>query len=99
GLLPVTVAFDAEKTLRLPSGTALGEQVCGYEIHHGRAAVRYSAKARPLFHLEGGGVEGVRLGGIFGTHWHGAFESDGFRRAFLTEVARVAGRRGFQEAG
>ena len=23
--------------------------------------------------------------------WHGAFESDGFRRAFLTEVAELAG--------
>jgi adenosylcobyric acid synthase len=99
GLLPLTVAFDGEKTLRLPSGTGLGEPVCGYEIHHGRATVRYSTKARPLFQLEGGGVEGVRLGAIFGTHWHGAFESDGFRRAFLTEVARSAGRRGFRVAG
>ena len=33
-----------------------------------------------------------------GTHWHGAFESDGFRRAFLAEAARLAGRHGFRVA-
>src|SRR3712207_8722153 len=27
------------------------------------------------------------------TTWHGALENDGFRRAFLTEVARISGRR------
>ena len=36
-------------------------------------------------------VVGTRRGAVFGTHWHGAFESDWFRRAFLTEVA-AAGR-------
>jgi adenosylcobyric acid synthase len=35
----------------------------------------------------------VRAGSVFGTTWHGALENDGFRRAFLTEVARVSGRR------
>jgi adenosylcobyric acid synthase len=30
---------------------------------------------------------------VFGTTWHGALESDGFRRAFLSEVARLVGRR------
>ena len=35
---------------------------------------------------------------MYGTHWHGAFESDGFRRRFLTEVARLAGRHGFTVA-
>jgi adenosylcobyric acid synthase len=30
---------------------------------------------------------------VYGTTWHGAFDSDGFRRVFLTEVADLAGRR------
>jgi adenosylcobyric acid synthase len=30
---------------------------------------------------------------VWGTTWHGAFEDDGFRRAFLTEVAARAGVR------
>jgi adenosylcobyric acid synthase len=37
-------------------------------------------------------------GNVFGTHWHGAFESDEFRRRFLTEAARLAGRPGFTVA-
>ncbi len=31
-----------------------------------------------------------RVGAVWGTHWHGSLESDGFRRAFL----RAGGRRG-----
>ena len=31
---------------------------------------------------------------MLGTHWHGALENDGFRRAFLAEVGRQAGRDG-----
>ncbi|NEE11695.1 cobyric acid synthase, partial [Streptomyces sp. SID7499] len=30
---------------------------------------------------------------VWGTHWHGSLESDAFRRRFLVEVARAAGRR------
>jgi adenosylcobyric acid synthase len=37
-------------------------------------------------------------GVVCGTHWHGAFESDEFRRRFLTEAARQAGRHGFEVA-
>jgi adenosylcobyric acid synthase len=29
---------------------------------------------------------------VWGTSWHGTLESDAFRRAFLTEVAALAGR-------
>jgi len=38
-------------------------------------------------------LDGGRAGAVFGTTWHGALENDGFRRAFLAEVARIAGRR------
>ncbi|GGU91813.1 cobyric acid synthase [Streptomyces albospinus] len=83
GLLPVRVRFGREKCLARPVGEALGERVEGYEIHHGVAEV-------------GGGeafLDGCRVGSVWGTHWHGSLESDGFRRAFLREVARAAGRR------
>lgn len=36
---------------------------------------------------------GCARGPIRGTTWHGLLEADGFRRAFLREVAREAGRR------
>jgi adenosylcobyric acid synthase len=82
GLLPTRVEFAPEKTLRRPSGSAYGEPVEAYEIHHGIVAV------------EGGErfLDGCREGAVWGTTWHGALENDGFRRAFLTDVARTAGR-------
>ena len=83
GLLPVRVRFAREKTLTRPVGEALGEHVEGYEIHHGVAEV-----AR-----RGAFLDGCRVGEVWGTHWHGSLESDGFRRAFLREVAAAAGRR------
>ncbi|MGW5117579.1 cobyric acid synthase [Streptomyces noursei] len=84
GLLPVRVRFAVEKTLARPVGRALGEPVEGYEIHHGVAEV---AGGDEEF------LDGCRVGSVWGTHWHGSLESDGFRRAFLREVARAAGRR------
>ncbi|MCL2555230.1 MAG: cobyric acid synthase [Actinomycetia bacterium] len=82
GVLPVRVRFAAEKTLARPAGKALGEPVEGYEIHHGVAEVT------------GGDafLDGCRVGSVWGTHWHGPVESDGFRRAFLRQVAQAAGR-------
>ncbi|MFD7667276.1 cobyric acid synthase [Streptomyces sp. NPDC059788] len=82
GLLPVRVRFAAEKTLARPAGEALGEPVEGYEIHHGVAEV---VGGEPF-------LEGCRSGAVWGTHWHGSLESDGFRRAFLRRVAADAGR-------
>jgi adenosylcobyric acid synthase len=83
GLLPVRVRFAAEKTLARPVGEALGERVEGYEVHHGVADL-------------GGGdepfLDGCRVGSVWGTHWHGSLESDGFRRAFLLRVAEAARR-------
>ena len=43
-------------------------------------------------------AEGAVAGHVSGTHWHGAFESDEFRRRFLTAAARQAGRTGFTVA-
>ncbi|AUA14651.1 cobyric acid synthase [Streptomyces malaysiensis subsp. malaysiensis] len=84
GLLPVRVRFAAEKTLARPVGEALGERVEGYEIHHG--------VAEPLDGAEEPFLDGCRVGSVWGTHWHGSLESDGFRRAFLRRVADAAGR-------
>jgi adenosylcobyric acid synthase len=98
GLLPVEIAFAAEKTLARPTGTAFsGVPVGGYEIHHGYVC-RADPGLTPLIRLPDGGAEGVAAGNVFGTHWHGAFESDEFRRAFLVEAARLAGRHGFLPA-
>jgi adenosylcobyric acid synthase len=96
GLLPVEVTFEAEKVLGRPGGVAYGDvPVHGYEIHHGRVT---RSSGAPWFRLPDGGEEGIVAGNIFATHWHGALESDEFRRRFLTDVARLAGRAGFKVA-
>ena len=38
-------------------------------------------------------LDGCEAGSVRGTTWHGIFENDAFRRAFLTQVAGRAGRR------
>jgi adenosylcobyric acid synthase len=88
GLLPARVEFAPAKTLRRPHGTAYGETVHAYEIHHGITAV------------EGGEpfLDGCRDGAVWGTTWHGALENDGFRRRFLADVAATAGRGDFTPA-
>ena len=82
GLLDVATVFGPEKVLALPHGSALGEEVRGYEIHHGRVTRGPAAEEFP---------GGAAAGAVFGTMWHGSLESDGFRRAWLGLAAAAAG--------
>jgi adenosylcobyric acid synthase len=92
GLLDVDVVFEPGKVLGRPVGSALDAPVSGYEIHHGRIS-RVAPQLTPFV-----GDDGVTSGVVFGTHWHGAFESDEFRRRFLRLAAWLAGREGFVAA-
>lgn len=94
GLAPVEITFAAEKTLGRPRGRSGDSAVTGYEIHHGR--VSWRAPGLPgLITTETGDDEGIRYSGgsgvVYGTHWHGALECDGFRRNLLTQVAEQCG--------
>ncbi|WP_116706849.1 cobyric acid synthase [Actinomycetospora cinnamomea] len=94
GLLDVEVTFDVAKHLGTPTGTALGEPVAFYEIHHGRElrdGVGRPGPA-PLVTLADGAAEGVDAGAVLGTHAHGLLENDTFRRRLLTRAAAAAGR-------
>ncbi|SHH10151.1 adenosylcobyric acid synthase (glutamine-hydrolysing) [Jatrophihabitans endophyticus] len=82
GLLPCDVRFAREKTLRRPSGTALGEPVDGYEIHHGVVTV---TGGEPF-------LDGCERGTVRGTTWHGIFDNDAFRRAYVRDLAHMTGR-------
>lgn len=95
GLLPARVRFNEQKILAKPSGSWHGHPVTGYEIHHG---VVEPTGGEPF-------LDGIRAGNTWGTIWHGAFENDAFRRAWLSELAQtvgstwqpVAGAPGFAE--
>jgi adenosylcobyric acid synthase len=87
GLLPIRVRFEVDKHLGRPRGQWRGNPVTAYEIHHGVASrILDGAAAEPF-------MDGWRSGPVWGTTWHGTLENDGFRRAFLTEVATQAGVR------
>ncbi len=82
-LLPAVVRFGPDKVLRRCEGTAFGERVSGYEIHHGVVEV---TGGEPF-------PGGCAAGAVRGTSWHGLLENDLFRRAVLRDVAVAVGRR------
>jgi adenosylcobyric acid synthase len=89
GLLPVETVFETGKVLGNPTGTAvdLGVPAAGYEIHHGRTR---AFGGTPVLASDGGDP-GCRSGAVVGVAWHGIFEGDRFRRAFLGWVATERG--------
>ncbi|MGH8975670.1 MAG: cobyric acid synthase [Acidimicrobiia bacterium] len=92
GRLPVETTFEPEKVTRLRRGVALGETLTGYQIHHGR-----TVPAGGWVSLDdrwGAEPDGARSadGRVLGTTLHGLFDADGFRTAFLAEVARRRGK-------
>lgn len=86
GLLDADIVFDTDKVLR-----RWQSPLTGYEIHHGR--VQRCSEA--TWFETGDGPQGYRRGHVFGTHWHGLFDNDAFRRRWLTDAAAAAGRHGF----
>jgi adenosylcobyric acid synthase len=87
GMLPTQVHFEVDKHLGRPSGQWRGHAVAAYEIHHGVTSRAPDPQEIEPF------LDGWRSKAVWGTTWHGAFENDDFRRAFLTEVASQAGVR------
>ena len=86
GLLPVKISFGADKVLRTPD-RARG---AGTRFRRTRSTMewrRSSGEAEPF-------LDGCRQGQVWGTMWHGAWENDGFRRAWLAEIAAAVGSRG-----
>jgi adenosylcobyric acid synthase len=101
GHLPVRVEFLGSKVLERPAGSWSGHLVdSAYEIHHGIARRLApgndddadSLAVQPF-------LDGWNVGPVWGTMWHGVFESDDFRRAWLVEVARAAGSQWQPESG
>jgi adenosylcobyric acid synthase len=91
GLLAVTTTMNADKATTAVTGThcASGSMVSGYEIHLGR--VEGDDCARPVLTIAGK-PEGASSadGRVQGTHVHGLFTSDVFRRAWLKNFDKVS---------
>ncbi|MDD5085683.1 MAG: cobyric acid synthase [Candidatus Omnitrophica bacterium] len=101
GILPVVTEICSEKVLSQVSARHLssGNEVTGYEIHHGRTKAK--AGSKPLFEVVRLGnkkarrYDGVmsRDGRSWGTYIHGVFDSDSFRRHFINDLRRKKGWR------
>jgi adenosylcobyric acid synthase len=87
GLLPIHVTFDHGKHLGTTSGDWRGHPVNAFQIHHGVAVLDANdpdaEQVEPF-------LDGYRNDAVWGSTWHGVFELDSFRRAWLTEVAAQA---------
>jgi adenosylcobyric acid synthase len=91
GWLPVDTVFEPDKVTRQRRGRALAQRVTGYQIHHGRTTT-----ACPWITFDdayGSGPDGAACDQVLGTSLHGLFEEDGFRTAFLSQVAAHRGQR------
>ncbi len=96
GLLKIKSALAKDKTVTRTGGTVLSgfakrRKVRGYEIHHG---VTETNDEKALFKLTDGRFDGAINcdGKIWGTYLHGVFDEDGFRHAFLKQVAEISGK-------
>lgn len=88
GLLDADIVFAPDKILRHRE-----HPVRGYEIHHGRVTRSAAADWDCA-----GTTVGIRRHSVYGTHWHGLLDNDGFRRDWLIAAADAAGRAGFTVA-
>lgn len=95
GHLGVDTVLAADKTLARVTARAptYDATVTGYEIHMGRTDG--ADCARPLLDIDGRPDGAVSADGlVIGTYVHGIFADDGFRRAFLANLATRRGRAG-----
>jgi adenosylcobyric acid synthase len=99
GLLKVVTRFAGEKTTHQVRARCLwtGEEVTGYEIHHGVTSPL--AGASPAFEIveRSGRAAGVPDGAwdlegrVWGSNIHGLFENPQFRRRFLENLWEARG--------
>ncbi|MGH7263167.1 MAG: cobyric acid synthase, partial [Candidatus Rokuibacteriota bacterium] len=99
GLLQMATRFQREKITHQVRATCVrsGEEVRGYEIHHGVSFPMDGT--RPAFEIVERSGQAVRIhdgacdgsGKIWGSNIHGLFDNDAFRRQFLQTVWEARG--------
>ncbi len=91
GLLDITTTLEKDKTLTRQTSIHIdsGEEVHGYEIHHGRTSSRHKGVLR----LSDGAIAGEssKNNRIWGSYLHGIFDADPFRRWFIDRLRKRCG--------
>ncbi|OCC24182.1 cobyric acid synthase CobQ [Croceicoccus estronivorus] len=90
GLLEVQTTLTRSKSLRQTTGSALGAQFSGYEMHVGETHGK--DRARPFAILDHGGTDGAVSadGRVIGTYVHGMLTNTGLRAAFLRQFGSLS---------
>lgn len=88
GLLDVETVLTPVKQLRVEAAShaASGEAISGYHMHMGETVGPDRHRAFAVVERQGEGATSAN-GRVIGTYLHGLFTADGFRRAFLGNVA------------
>jgi adenosylcobyric acid synthase len=89
GLLGLTTELAVEKVTKLFYGKIkdTGEDVVGYEIHHGVTAIVAGSRATPIFDVAGPDV-GWKQDCIVGVYAHALLEDANFRAWWLTTLRK-----------
>jgi cobyric acid synthase CobQ/L-threonine-O-3-phosphate decarboxylase len=97
GLLPLATEMAVDKVLCQVRCVFMptGQEVAGYEIHHGRTRV-LGEGAAPVMSRPDGTPIGWGCERVWGTYLHGVFDADAFRRSFLDELRK---RKGLEPLG
>ncbi|MFP4629977.1 MAG: cobyric acid synthase [Desulfohalobiaceae bacterium] len=94
GLLPVITEMGRDKTLTQARGLHLpsGQEVQGYEIHHGQTRTTSQLAQEAVQSQDGRqlGYAHAELP-VWGTYLHGLFDADGFRRWLLDSLRQQRG--------
>ncbi len=92
GLLDLCTRIGSKKVLRHSTGKEVlfNTRVSGYEIHMGQTTLGKSAQPFILGNNRNdGAISGNRR--VFGTYFHGLFDSGAFRKKFLEHLAAQKG--------
>ncbi|WP_137752730.1 cobyric acid synthase [Sphingopyxis sp. L1A2A] len=95
GLLDVETTLSPAKTLRRVTGSALGAEVAGYEMHMGET--RGPGTDQPFAMLADGASDGAISsdGRVIGSYLHGLFASTDLRRSLLARIGVAGGGRDY----